>query len=128
MHSDEQFHSIDQKPQFTVKEAKKMSKRRAESIQKKYGLESFSHEEVLAKEGKISDAIHESVKDTESELSPVEGNIAENLIKAAESGADGDISAALSSASSYHQNSSSKVKQVLQKRKLARIQKIFQAA
>jgi hypothetical protein len=125
MSINETLRSSDEKKSLTHAEAKKLQKQRAENLKQKYGLDSFSHEDILKNEDKITEAVHESVQDTESELAPVEGNVAENLIKAAESGSDGDISAALNVAASYHSHSNSRVGGVLKKRRNKRVQKVL---
>ncbi|MBT4936999.1 hypothetical protein HON22_03690, partial [Candidatus Peregrinibacteria bacterium] len=74
----------------------------------------------------MNDVVHDNVKEVESEVTPVEGNIAEKLITAAESGSDGDISAAIGAAKNYHQSSGKSISQRLYDKRAEKLATLFQ--
>ena len=63
--------------------------------------------------------------DTEQEFDTAEGNIAEQLLVASESGADGDIAAALNQAKSYHSQSNPYAKKKVEERKRRYVRNVF---
>jgi len=107
-------------------EAKK--KKRADKLREKLGLpDTLSDEKILSAESKIADALTDHVEEVEGDMVQVEGNVAENLIQAAESH-DGDakssgstksskqIKAALDLADRYHKRSSHRAHTQLKKK------------
>lgn len=117
---------VDRVNKLSHAEKKEQKKNRAKNLREKYKLSpDISEDQILAKEYAINDTVHENVKEVESEVTPVEGNIAETLITAAESGSDGDIAAALGSAKNYHQTSGKPIRQRLHTKRDAKLAALF---
>ena len=117
---------VDQVKPLSKEQADKIKKEKAADMRKKYEIsEKISDEDILASEGKIIEGLTQNIEATEQELSTVEGNVAEKLVKAAESDNDHDITAALGTAQVYHSKSNSYAKHTLKKKKKKLITNIF---
>jgi L-aminopeptidase/D-esterase-like protein len=101
---------------------------RAKRLKDKFGIpDRVSAEVILANEGKIHDAQRTAVAQTEQEFNQAEGNIAEQLAKAAESGNDGDIITAMATASQYHKTSDPVAMQRISQRRDHALEAVFAA-
>lgn len=126
---DEKLHGgLDKKHQFTSQERKKQKTERIKKKREKYNISAeISDAQIAKKENQLTEVIHQNVAEVESEVLPAEGNIAEKLLMAAESGNDGDIQIAMASASHYHQTSNAKILQRLTTQRDHKITSLFSA-
>jgi len=110
---------IDKIKPLTHEEIEKQMKDKAKKLKEKLGLpEDVTDSEVLALESHIVDTLKSHIDEVEGEMIPVEGNIAEKLVNAAEKDDDHDIQAALALASTYHAKSTQHVKEQLSKKRM----------
>lgn len=117
---------LDQIKKLSPQEIKERQKSRAQRLKEKFGIpDRVSAEVILANEGKIHDAQKTAVTQTEQEFAQAEGNIAEQLAKAAESGSDGDIITAMATASQYHKTSDPVAVQKINQRRDQALQGVF---
>jgi hypothetical protein len=126
---DEKLHGgLDKKHEITAAERKKQRKERIKNKREKYNISpEVSDTQIAEKENQLTEVIHQNVAEVESEVLPAEGNIAEKLLTAAESGNDGDIQIAMASAHHYHQTSNAKILQRLTSQRDHKVTKLFSA-
>lgn len=117
---------LDQIKKLSPQEIKERQKNRAQRLKEKFKIpDRVSDDQILANESKIHDAQKSAVQATEQEFSQAEGNIAEQLAKAAESGNDGDIITAMATAQQYHKTSDPVAIGKINQRREVALQSVF---
>jgi len=127
MNNYERLNGNDQIHALSKQEIAKLKKERAQRLREKFGLSNqVSETQILNQENRVFQIQKDLVHQTEQEVSTAEGNIAENLVQAAESGGDQDISQALNQAQQYQQSSDQKIKKHLSDQMTQQVSQIFQ--